>query len=265
MPLSAPTYPPARPSSPYVHTIFHAPHCHPCPPPTLACPITAPLPPRVSPQGTTVEAGTVVVTGTPGGVGYTRHPPILLQDGDNVTISISGIGSLTNIIQRNTTAPDALSPADPAVGSSHGAAATATPPPLGDSEGGVVAVPDQYFYSEALGQQHVAHGGCILTVWDGTDPDGVKGYPSLTKVECAAGKRYKASGINLKGFVRVLLWYGSAYVSGTQLRFQGEAVWVVGGAHVDLATSVRGEASNRSPLATGGSDGTPLPLALVAT
>jgi len=51
-------------------------------------------------QGTTIDAGTVVVTGTPGGIGYTRKPPVLLKDGDNVTISIAGIGSLTNFISR---------------------------------------------------------------------------------------------------------------------------------------------------------------------
>ena len=32
-------------------------------------------------KGTTVEAGTVIVSGTPGGVGYTRTPPVILQDG----------------------------------------------------------------------------------------------------------------------------------------------------------------------------------------
>ena len=46
-------------------------------------------------------AGTVVVTGTPNGIGYTQKPPILLQDGDNMTISISKIGSLTNFVKRS--------------------------------------------------------------------------------------------------------------------------------------------------------------------
>ena len=53
-------------------------------------------------QGTTIEAGTVVVTGTPGGIGYTQDPPVLLQNDDNVTVTIDGIGSLTNIISRST-------------------------------------------------------------------------------------------------------------------------------------------------------------------
>ena len=50
--------------------------------------------------GTTVEAGTVIVTGTPGGVGITRTPAIVLQDGDNMTCSISKIGSISNIVSR---------------------------------------------------------------------------------------------------------------------------------------------------------------------
>jgi 2-keto-4-pentenoate hydratase/2-oxohepta-3-ene-1,7-dioic acid hydratase in catechol pathway len=44
-------------------------------------------------QGTTLDKGTVIVTGTPAGVGYTNKPhPILLQDGDNMTVSIAHIG-----------------------------------------------------------------------------------------------------------------------------------------------------------------------------
>ena len=50
-------------------------------------------------KGTTVEAGTVIVSGTPGGVGYTRTPPVILQDGDNMTASIDKIGSITNMVQ----------------------------------------------------------------------------------------------------------------------------------------------------------------------
>jgi 2-keto-4-pentenoate hydratase/2-oxohepta-3-ene-1,7-dioic acid hydratase in catechol pathway len=51
--------------------------------------------------GTTLDKGTVIVTGTPTGIGYTQHPPVLLQDGDNMTVSIEHIGSLTNFVQRN--------------------------------------------------------------------------------------------------------------------------------------------------------------------
>jgi 2-keto-4-pentenoate hydratase/2-oxohepta-3-ene-1,7-dioic acid hydratase in catechol pathway len=44
----------------------------------------------------TLEPGDVIATGTPGGVGIFRDPPVLLADGDVVTVSIEGIGQLTN-------------------------------------------------------------------------------------------------------------------------------------------------------------------------
>jgi 2-keto-4-pentenoate hydratase/2-oxohepta-3-ene-1,7-dioic acid hydratase in catechol pathway len=48
-------------------------------------------------QGTTLEPGTIILTGTPKGVGFVRKPPMYLKDGDTVQISIdSGIGSLIN-------------------------------------------------------------------------------------------------------------------------------------------------------------------------
>jgi len=45
---------------------------------------------------TRLDAGTVILTGTPHGVGAARTPPVFLQPGDIVTIEIDGIGSLTN-------------------------------------------------------------------------------------------------------------------------------------------------------------------------
>jgi 2-keto-4-pentenoate hydratase/2-oxohepta-3-ene-1,7-dioic acid hydratase in catechol pathway len=45
------------------------------------------------------RAGDVVVTGTPGGVGFKRNPPIYLKEGDKVDISISEIGTLSNTLQ----------------------------------------------------------------------------------------------------------------------------------------------------------------------
>ena len=44
----------------------------------------------------TLEAGDVVSTGTPSGVGFARKPPRYLKPGDHVVISIEGIGELTN-------------------------------------------------------------------------------------------------------------------------------------------------------------------------
>jgi len=40
--------------------------------------------------------GTVILTGTPHGVGMAQKPPRWLQPGDVVTIEIEGIGALTN-------------------------------------------------------------------------------------------------------------------------------------------------------------------------
>jgi 2-keto-4-pentenoate hydratase/2-oxohepta-3-ene-1,7-dioic acid hydratase in catechol pathway len=48
----------------------------------------------------TLLPGTVILTGTPEGVGFTRQPPIYLHDGDIVTIEIEGIGKLTNPVKR---------------------------------------------------------------------------------------------------------------------------------------------------------------------
>ncbi len=45
---------------------------------------------------TTLLPGTVILTGTPHGVGFARKPPVFLQPGDIVTVAIDGIGELTN-------------------------------------------------------------------------------------------------------------------------------------------------------------------------
>jgi len=48
-------------------------------------------------SGSTVLApGTVILTGTPHGVGAARKPPVFLKNGDTVTIEIDRIGKLTN-------------------------------------------------------------------------------------------------------------------------------------------------------------------------
>lgn len=48
----------------------------------------------------TLLPGTVILTGTPEGVGFTRNPPIFLQDGDIITVSIENIGELSNPVKR---------------------------------------------------------------------------------------------------------------------------------------------------------------------
>jgi len=50
-------------------------------------------------QGTTLVPGTVIMTGTPEGVGFTRKPPIWLLDGFKTEASIEKIGSLKNTIK----------------------------------------------------------------------------------------------------------------------------------------------------------------------
>ena len=47
--------------------------------------------------------GTVILTGTPHGVGGARKPPVFLKHGDTVTIEIEKIGSLTNPVQDEPT------------------------------------------------------------------------------------------------------------------------------------------------------------------
>ncbi|WP_270181574.1 fumarylacetoacetate hydrolase family protein [Alkalihalobacillus sp. CinArs1] len=49
-------------------------------------------------KGMTLEAGDIIATGTPSGVGKGFKPPKFLRDGDKITISIEGIGSLQNEI-----------------------------------------------------------------------------------------------------------------------------------------------------------------------
>jgi len=50
-------------------------------------------------QSMTLYPGTVILTGTPEGVGFTRQPPVFLKDGDIVTIRIEKIGELTNPVK----------------------------------------------------------------------------------------------------------------------------------------------------------------------
>jgi 2-keto-4-pentenoate hydratase/2-oxohepta-3-ene-1,7-dioic acid hydratase in catechol pathway len=47
---------------------------------------------------TPLEAGDVIVTGTPGGIGARRTPPVFLVSGDVVEVEVSGIGTLRNVV-----------------------------------------------------------------------------------------------------------------------------------------------------------------------
>ena len=49
-------------------------------------------------SGTTLVAGTVILTGTPAGVGMGRTPMRFLRAGDRVEITIEGVGQLSNSV-----------------------------------------------------------------------------------------------------------------------------------------------------------------------
>ena len=50
-------------------------------------------------EGMTLQAGTIIATGTPSGVGMGMNPPCFLKAGDTVTCRIEGIGELKNDVR----------------------------------------------------------------------------------------------------------------------------------------------------------------------
>lgn len=50
-------------------------------------------------KGTTLETGTLFLTGTPAGIGFFRSPKVVLEDGGDMRVTISGIGTLVNKIR----------------------------------------------------------------------------------------------------------------------------------------------------------------------
>ena len=51
-------------------------------------------------QSTTLLPGTAIFTGTPHGVGMAQNPPLWLKDGDEVSVEIEKIGTLTNTVRQ---------------------------------------------------------------------------------------------------------------------------------------------------------------------
>src|SRR5579871_3569874 len=49
-------------------------------------------------QTMTLLPGDILSTGTPGGVGVFRKPPVFLKPGDTVSVTIAGLGTLTNTV-----------------------------------------------------------------------------------------------------------------------------------------------------------------------
>ncbi|KIJ57246.1 hypothetical protein M422DRAFT_73092 [Sphaerobolus stellatus SS14] len=54
-------------------------------------------------QGTTLEPGSIIMTGTPAGTGFARKPPMYLKNGDEVKVWIEGIGTLINQVVEEPT------------------------------------------------------------------------------------------------------------------------------------------------------------------
>jgi 2-keto-4-pentenoate hydratase/2-oxohepta-3-ene-1,7-dioic acid hydratase in catechol pathway len=52
---------------------------------------------------TALEPGDVICTGTPGGVGFKRTPPVFMKPGDTVEVEITGLGTLVNGIEDEQT------------------------------------------------------------------------------------------------------------------------------------------------------------------
>jgi 2,4-didehydro-3-deoxy-L-rhamnonate hydrolase len=50
-------------------------------------------------QGMMLEPGDVIITGTPPGVGMARDPQLWMKPGDEVSIEIEGLGTLTNPVE----------------------------------------------------------------------------------------------------------------------------------------------------------------------
>lgn len=51
-------------------------------------------------EDTTLLPGTVILTGTPSGVGFARNPPVFLRPGDRIETRIEGIGTLVNWVEK---------------------------------------------------------------------------------------------------------------------------------------------------------------------
>jgi acylpyruvate hydrolase len=54
---------------------------------------------------TTLRPGDVIATGTPGGVGFARTPPVWLMPGDTIEVTVEGIGTISNRVVAEEGAP----------------------------------------------------------------------------------------------------------------------------------------------------------------
>jgi 2-keto-4-pentenoate hydratase/2-oxohepta-3-ene-1,7-dioic acid hydratase in catechol pathway len=49
-----------------------------------------------------LQAGDIIPMGTPAGVGFKRNPPEFLRDGDEIVVTVEGLGSLRNPVKNET-------------------------------------------------------------------------------------------------------------------------------------------------------------------
>lgn len=63
----------------------------------------------------TLEIGDVIVTGTSGGVGVRRNPPVFMREADVVEVEIDGIGVLRNPVKSAATPASPFHPYHPAI------------------------------------------------------------------------------------------------------------------------------------------------------
>lgn len=54
---------------------------------------------------TVLRPGDVIATGTPGGVGFARTPPVWLVPGDTIEVSVEGVGAISNRVVAEEGAP----------------------------------------------------------------------------------------------------------------------------------------------------------------
>lgn len=50
-------------------------------------------------QGTTLEAGSIFLTGTPAGIGFFRNPKVVLENEGDIRVEIEKIGTLINKVR----------------------------------------------------------------------------------------------------------------------------------------------------------------------
>lgn len=64
-------------------------------------------------EAITLEAGDLIVAGTPAGIGHAREPRLYMKPGDICEVEIERIGLLRNRVQSAAPAPQTLAPAQP--------------------------------------------------------------------------------------------------------------------------------------------------------